>query len=292
LPLARVRGAEWLGKRGLSALSWQLRRTDWHCAEVTTTLRSDLLATEPDMIAVAGDLVNFSLDREFAEAAKWLEALGPPQKVIVTPGNHEALTPGWQQRMAAWGGYGPGPDAEAGYPLLRSCGAVALIAVSTAVATPPSLACGWVGDKARRRLGDIISEARAAGRLPVVLMHHPPTPITKRRKGLLDGRAVRRVLAESGAALVLHGHTHRPELSWIGAEAGAIPVLGVSSFAMPAGLGQAPGAWHLIELARSTRTWTATVTERAITIEGGVGPRRRCQFSLPYPTPCGARRNV
>lgn len=279
LPVALPRGTDLLGKRGLSALNWRGRRAARHDARVAETLLADLLAARPEAIAMTGDLVNFSLDREFEAAADWLARLGPPERVIALPGNHEALSPGWRHRLARWGPHARGGDGE-DYPWMRRFGRVALIAVSTAVATPPFLASGRVGPAARAALARLIAAARAEEMLPVVLMHHPPTRVTPRRKGLVDGPAVRAVLAEAGAGLVLHGHTHAPDLSWIDATRGRIPVLGVPSFSMRAGMGHAPGAWRLIALATDGGGWTATLTERAITPDGDVTARTPVRLRL------------
>ena len=38
---------------------------------------------------VTGDLVHIGLEQEMSEAAQWLRSLGPPEKVILVPGNHD-----------------------------------------------------------------------------------------------------------------------------------------------------------------------------------------------------------
>lgn len=270
------RGVEWLGKRGLSGLSWRLRRARRHPAWVTRRLCADLAALAPDAIAVTGDLVNFGLAREFAAAADWLAGMGPPGRVVAIPGNHEAMVPGWRPGLAAaWGGYG-----DDGVRLHR-LGGIGLIAVSTAIATPPLLACGRIGRAGRAALADRVGQARADGLCPVVLMHHPPTPITAWRKGLLDRAAVSAVLAGSGAALVLHGHTHRAELSWIPAPRGPIPVLGVPAFSHCPGGEATSGGWNLVTLGRAGGGWWATVTPRTITTAREMASRSPIRLALP-----------
>jgi len=288
LPLAMPRGAEWIGKRGLGAARWRRHRGRLFDGQSAEILTRDLLATAPDTIAVLGDVINFSLAREFAAARDWLDRLGPPERVVVVPGNHEALTPGWRRRAAALGSYARGPAGE-DWPWMRRVRGLALIAVSTAVATPPALAAGRVGEPARARLGELIRAAHAAGALPVVLMHHPPTRVTSWRKALCDARAVRRTLAE-GAGLVLHGHTHRPDLSWIDGRDGRIPVLGVPAFGLRAGGTEPAGAWRLLEVAAHAGGWVVTVRERAITLQGDVAERTPFKLRLPGPASCEAPR--
>lgn len=290
LPGPLPRGAELLGKRGLGALSWTRRRAAQHGPEVIAALRADLLAQAPDAVAMTGDLVNFSLAREIPPAAAWLAGLGPPERVLAVPGNHEALVRGWRARLAGLGGHVRGPAGE-DHPWLRRAGPLALIAVSTAVATPPLLACGWVGPGPRARLARLIAEARAEGLVPVVLMHHPPTPIAGWRKGLADARQTRAAIGAAGAALVLHGHTHRADLSWIDAAHGRIPVLGVPSFSMRAGHGE-PGGWSLLAFARAGDADTLTLTRRAITAGGEVRAATPLRLHLPRLPPCRARRSA
>ncbi|MEM8787933.1 MAG: metallophosphoesterase [Pseudomonadota bacterium] len=272
LPLGLPRGAEWAGKRALSGLSWLRKRRRRHRMDVAQALRADLLAHAPDMIAVTGDVVNFSCPHEFTAAAEFLAGLGPPQRVIVLDGNHEALVAGWRARMRVWGAYAPAQT-----PVTRRVGDVALIAVSTAIATPPLLATGRVGPAAVVALAGRVAEARAAGLCPIVLMHHPPVRLTRARKALRDEGPVAAALAKAGAALVLHGHTHRAEMSQIPSERGPIPVLGVPAFSLPAAHG--PGLWREITLA-TEKGWVE-IRDHAITPDLTVVARTPLRLHLP-----------
>ena len=90
LPFGRPSPRELMSKRGLSYANWLSSRQFLHRPEVTARIVADLKAATPDFIAMTGDLVNFSLVREFDAAAEWLAALGPPEQVGVIPGNHDA----------------------------------------------------------------------------------------------------------------------------------------------------------------------------------------------------------
>lgn len=256
------KGAQWLSKRGLSALSWLIHRRHLHKAEIAEKLRLDLIGADTDTIVVSGDLVNFSLEEEFGKARAWLESLGPSGKVIVLPGNHEALTGGWQRRFERhWGDYAAWTGS--GGPTLHRVGPAALIAVSTALATPPFLASGRVGERQSAAVAALVRGARREGLCPLVVMHHPPTPIVPRRKGLSDHKAFATMLADEGAALVLHGHCHRADLSLIGAGHRSIPVLGIPSFSMDGRSGRAAGCWRMIKIARADKGWDVEIEERA-----------------------------
>lgn len=268
LALALPRGREWLGKRGLSALNWYRRRARLHRVEIADRLVADLQAAAPDAIAVTGDVVNFALPREFAAARAWLDRLGPPDRVLVVPGNHEALAGAWAAEMAqAWGPYAPG------LPRLTRHVDHALIQLSSACVTPPFLAGGRLAEPgAARRM---LAKAVAAGLCPIVLMHHPPIALTARRKGLADLDGVQAALGQ--AALVLHGHTHGAELGTFPGVAGAVPVVGVPSLSMVPGGRHPAGAWRLFEFTGAH----VTMTERAITSGGDVTARTPTILTLP-----------
>src|SRR5579871_555033 len=75
-PLPTPRLAELVGKRMLGYINWTRNRHRFHRRDVVDLLVSDLRAQTPDHIAITGDLVNLSLDAEFAAARVWLESIG------------------------------------------------------------------------------------------------------------------------------------------------------------------------------------------------------------------------
>ena len=89
-PLPAPRLSELAGKRALGYLNWTRNRHRFHRRDVVDVLMSDLRAQVPDHIAITGDLVNLALEAEFAPALAWLETIGPPERVTVVPGNHDA----------------------------------------------------------------------------------------------------------------------------------------------------------------------------------------------------------
>ncbi|MEM0944953.1 MAG: metallophosphoesterase [Pseudomonadota bacterium] len=275
LGLAAPLGAEWLGKRGLSGLSWRLKRHRLHRREVAEALVADLLSQPHDLVAMSGDLINFGLAREFEAARPWLERLGPPERVLATPGNHDALAGPWQEAMGThWG-----PYAVPGRMVRR--GGVALIAVSSACVTPPFFASGRVSAGELAHLRENLSQARAAGDLPIVMIHHPPTPVVSRRKGLTNRCEVSALLAEGGAALVLHGHSHRRDLSWIEAPAGRIPVLGTPSLSMTHGGTAPPGCWRLLTLRRGAGSAEVEIRDRGLSRAGRITEGTPFRLRLP-----------
>src|SRR5471030_1613544 len=110
LPAARLRDLD--NKRALGYLNWRRNRRKFHRRDVLDALVSDIRTQTPDHIAVTGDLVNLSLEAEFAPARAWLESVGTPDRVTVIPGNHDAYVRATQHRFAeTLGNYLDGDDA-------------------------------------------------------------------------------------------------------------------------------------------------------------------------------------
>ncbi len=219
-------------KRALGWLSWQTRRQHKYRPEVATRVIDDLVASAPDHVAVTGDLTHMGLAAEVAEAATWLARLGPPERVTLVPGNHDAYGATVDHAvMDAWRPYldsDPEVRGAAPFPSLRVRGAVALVGLSSAVPAAVHLAIGRAGEAQLARLPDLLSDLGARGLCRVVLVHHPPTRThVSWRRRLEDGPELCAILARSGAELVLHGHTHIAARDAIASARAPIPVLGV-----------------------------------------------------------------
>jgi 3',5'-cyclic AMP phosphodiesterase CpdA len=251
------RGAQLLGKRGLGYINWLRKRKNIHRPEVLDAIVRDLKAQSFDHIAVTGDLVNFSLPEEYARARDWLAALGSPRDVTTMPGNHDVYVHGVEAMPPQfWGDYMRGDDGIDRFPFLRRRGDVALIALSTGVATGPFMATGRLGGRQLSRFAEMLAQTRDAFR--VVLIHHPPkSPLQRYLRRLVDSPALRRVLAEQGAELLLHGHDHRSSLVWLdGADGTKIPAVGVpsASAAVPHG-DEGAATYHLFKIDGADRQW-------------------------------------
>jgi len=277
-------------------LSWTFRRNAIHGGTVLDSLTADLRETAPDHIVVTGDIINISLPDEYTLAQAWLRNLGPPEHVTAIPGNHDAYVPiEWQRSIGLWADYmGGAPPGEGGnerpvhsdedFPFVRLRGPLALIGVSTACPMPPFSAAGRVGE---RQLGELEQRLRDLGRMGlfrVVLIHHPPFDgPAQRRKGLHDSAAFRAVIAEVGAELILHGHTHRSGLGKLPTPDGFAPVIGVpSASAKYPHYGRGHGQYHLYRIERDGNGWRIDVEVRGVvpTLDGFV---REGQFSLAIP---------
>ncbi len=261
LPLpGRVDWRDLLSKRALSLWSWRRKRHKVHRPEVLARLVADLHAAAPDLIAVTGDLTNLGLPVEYARARDWLDALGDPARVMVIPGNHEALVRGaWETGAQAWRPYWLGDDGG-GFPWLRRRAGLALIGLSSAVPSAPGRAVGAVGAAQLARLAVLLAQTRKEGLCRVVMVHHPPLDGTVRaRKRLLDAPALRAVLAREGVEMVLHGHSHRSHHQEMATAGGVAPVIGVPS---ASATHPEPAAWHLYRIAPVPGGWQIALTAR------------------------------
>ncbi len=220
-------------KRLLGWLSWNVRRRRTHRPEVLEALLADLSGVAPDAVAITGDLTNVALPHEFRAARRWLERIGPPERVFAVPGNHDAYVA--LSRAESWGHWaeylaGDEDAPEADFPAVRVRGPLGLIGLSSAVPTELLRATGRLGAAQLERLEKALGELGARGLFRVVLVHHPVVEGTvSERRRLLDDDALRAVLRRAGAELVLHGHAHRTCFGEIEGPEGAVPVVGARS---------------------------------------------------------------
>jgi 3',5'-cyclic AMP phosphodiesterase CpdA len=237
---------QFIGKRAVGALNLLVYRRRKHKMDLLAALNADLRAQAPDHVALTGDLSNVSLEAEWREALKWLEALGrSPEEVTIIPGNHDAYVPEVVERRAFESMFAPfqtpGPGGEGaaaptplpvdGYPFVRLRGPLAIVSVNSCVATRGLGAWGRIGGEQLGRVESVLASPDLRGRRRVVLIHHPPV----RHKGvedrnLRDREEFTAVLARAGADLVLHGHDHEDEVCRIPGPGGReIPVIGAGS---------------------------------------------------------------
>jgi 3',5'-cyclic AMP phosphodiesterase CpdA len=263
IPTPRLR--DLINKRGLGIINWYRRRHRHHSADVLGAIVADMKAQSPDHIAVTGDLVNVSLDVEFAAAARWLDTLGTPKDVTLVPGNHDAYVrraSGWAAQH--WGEFMRGDDGAA-FPFVRRRGPLALIGLTTSLPTGPFMATGWLGGEQIARLAEILVGLAREPVFRVVLIHHPPVP-NKRHymKRLIDGPMLCAVLAEHGAELVLHGHNHEQQLMWLDGPKDRIPAVGVPSASAIISTHDEPAAFNLYRVGGAPGAWECEMVSRGL----------------------------
>jgi 3',5'-cyclic AMP phosphodiesterase CpdA len=81
VPLPQLHVRDLAGKRLTGYVNWCRGRHAIHDMAMLETLAADLLASQPDHIALTGDLVNIGLRSEFVIARRFIERLGTPDMV-------------------------------------------------------------------------------------------------------------------------------------------------------------------------------------------------------------------
>lgn len=271
--------AQRLSKRQLSAWSWR-RRKALHRPEILESLVADLRAHAVDHIVVTGDVTNFSLPGEFRNAAAWLERLAPPERISIVPGNHDALVPVADGeglgRWAAW------TRAAEGWPSVHRLDGVALIGLNSALPTAPLLARGRLGSGQLDRLAKILREERSAGRLRIVLVHHPVVDgVVTWRKALADRAELREILAAEGADLVLHGHARDSSQGALPGRDGPIPCLCVPSSSAVPNPRDEGARWNRLVLTPGERPVGEVLVRRWSVSDGAFVDDRRFALELP-----------
>lgn len=261
-PPPRIAARDLINKRILSLMLWNARRRHVHLASLGDAVVADIASCKPDVIAVTGDLTNFGLPVEIESGARWLAGLPAPS--VIVPGNHDRMTNlPWADGLAQWA---PWMAASPGqFPYVRRVGPVCLIGVNSAIASPPFMAYGRVGQRQGERLHAILSRTRGSYR--VVLIHHPPRAgLVKPRKSLLDSYKISGILQSAGAEMVLHGHSHDATMTTVpGTD---IPLIGVASSSLRSSLPLRQAGWNDFSISPISKGWDVTLIRRQIDAEG------------------------
>jgi len=213
-------------------------------------LRTAIIATDPDAVALSGDLTQRGLKSEYHEAKAFLESI--PHPILVVPGNHDVQGTWnfWERFLTPWRNFREiiSPELE---PVWRQPDALLIGANSARPA-------GWYLDWSRGRL----SPAQMAGIIQhgatappeavrVLVVHHPPAaPPHGTARHLIGGlKAFSGAVNRSGVDLVLSGHFHMSYAQAIPLIGGAVPrscVLSAVSTATSHRLKGEPNGFHLI----------------------------------------------
>jgi 3',5'-cyclic AMP phosphodiesterase CpdA len=237
-------------------------------------LTEDLRSFAPDHIAVTGDLVNLGLDAEIAAAGDWLAALGEEGDVSVVPGNHDAYLPdAISEFNRVWRPFMQGDRTEGpteGFPFVRRRGPIALIGVSSAVATAPLMAIGRIRREQADALGEELDGLGREGAFRVVLIHHPPIPrSTPWHRRLIGADHFRHAVKTAGAELILHGHNHHTSIAGIAGPSSAVPVVGATSASLHPHRGRPGGSYILYRIGKPNGVFACEMIERGARTPGG-----------------------
>ncbi|MEM9331163.1 MAG: metallophosphoesterase [Pseudomonadota bacterium] len=247
-------------KRILGYLNWKRNRSRSLGGNYLESLLADLPSKAPDHLVVSGDIVNLALPGEIENAAKFLPQLGSSRDVSVICGNHDAyVRGGLEMAIEHWRPFMSGDGAEAlttkDFPYLRVRSGVAIIGCNSAEPTAPFMATGYFRSEQAERLARVLKETQDLCR--VVCIHHPPIErSTAWYKRLIGDHLFRKVVAESGAELVLHGHTHLATTNFIERAGAKIPVICVPAAGNSEGGHRPAGRYNLFSLDKSDGGWS------------------------------------
>ena len=256
-PLPDVRWYELANKRLTGYLNWKLHRKGTSSNANFDELLEHLKSNHPSHIAITGDLVNLALPKEIENAKTFLSRLSEPENCTVIGGNHDAYIPGaFAKCMKAWQPFMTGDNVQKiDFPYCRIRNDIALIACNSAEATLPFMATGYFRKDQAERLFSLLNETK--GMCRVVLIHHPPIEgATPKYKRLIGLELFQEVIAESGAELVLHGHTHLATANKIAGPAKTqVPVICVPAAGASFSGHRPAGRYNLFEIENNGTNW-------------------------------------
>lgn len=246
LSLEGSRVLDFLNKRWIGALNLLVSRGRHHQPPLFEAMIEDINARgDIDHIICTGDVTNLALEGEFEFAREFFDRFAcGPAGVTVLPGNHDAyVAKGAKYFLGYFSEYYRSDEAfewEDGdpWPLVRVRGDVAVIGLSTSLATPWFTAYGRIGRKQADRLQQVLADERLAGKFRIVAIHHSPTGerAKSRIRGLRDRARFADIIAETGAELVVHGHEHVDMTEHLtGPDGETIAVRGIQSGTYEAG---------------------------------------------------------
>ncbi len=274
--LDNIKPQELFNKRMYGYINWKLRRAAEHREDIITVLLSDLRETDPDHIAVTGDLTNLGLPIEFQKTKYFLRSLGAPSKVTVVPGNHDTyIQTDWESTFTHWVDYMVSDNAKQPavsatgfshiFPSLRVRGSTALIGVCSARPSPIFLAIGSIGSNQLKKLARVLEETGKQGLFRIILIHHPPVSgIVSSRKRLTDALEFRSAVARYGVELVLCGHAHRTTQGCLKTPAGVAPVIGLPSVSALGHKPQRRARYNIYRITPKTNGWEVLLSTRIL----------------------------
>lgn len=232
-------------KRVTGFANTMLRRGRVHRREFLERVL-DAASRAGDHLVVTGDITNLALESEYEEAVALLRSAAGNCEATVVPGNHDIYLPPIHRERRFPHHFGSflesdlpalALDLPSGpFPCVKLRGPVALIALTSAVPRHPFIAAGYLGAEQLAALDRALAHPEVRGRLPVILVHHPPVDDRPRwlelRDGLVDAEALRQVLMPLDRGLVLFGHLHLRIRCALRTERGVVDVIGSTGAAL------------------------------------------------------------
>lgn len=194
--------------------------SDIHCGsprhdpQLLAAAVGQVLAMEPDLVVVAGDLTQEGYAEEFQAARDALRPLQESLTTVVVPGNHDAKNVGLVHFEDH---FGKGEDGRADTSLrIRREAAPREVCVVAVDSSKPDLADGEVG---KFRYEWIRQQFAEDSDLRLFVLHHHliSVPGTGRERNIVwDAGDVLAVLEDCEVDIVLCGHKHVPHVWALG----------------------------------------------------------------------------
>jgi 3',5'-cyclic AMP phosphodiesterase CpdA len=195
--------------------------SDLHCgspyfdSELLAAGIKEVIALDPDLVVVGGDLTAEGYAHEYREAQRHLDPLFEAGlNTLVVPGNHDSKNVGYLHFADT---FGAGDTGKGDRVLrIRFAGPDATLKVSVVAidSSKPDLAEGEVG---RERYPWIREQFAADADLRIFVLHHHLVPVPgtgRERNTVWDAGDVLALLAELRVDLALSGHKHVPHV-WL-----------------------------------------------------------------------------
>ncbi|RPD37775.1 metallophosphoesterase [Candidatus Liberibacter solanacearum] len=261
-------------KRIIGLANWHFSRKKYFSHTMVDLLVNDISSHNINHLAITGDIVNMTTNREISEAIHWLKNIVNPHDISIVLGNHDAYTNSSKKKsLRAWSDYIAGdtpPIEKKQFPYLRVRNNIALIGCSTAIATPPFSANGYFGQEQDHDTSKFLRKAKKEGLFRVIMMHHPPFLDTSTIYNRMFGiKRFKNMILREGAELMLHGHTHRNSLHWIDCAKKLIPVVGIA-----AACHKKNASYNLFYIEKKHDRWT--LRGKRYTLSDSNGVQKNC----------------
>ncbi|KAA5605329.1 metallophosphoesterase [Roseospira marina] len=205
--------------------------------DVVAALEADLIAQDPDLVVVSGDLTQRGRHHEFLAARAFLDRLARP--VLVVPGNHDVPAFNLMSRfLRPYGRFSRHISSDLS-PVVAD-DVMAVLGLNSA----RRLVRHWnwaLGSLNRRQLARAARDlaAHGEGRVRVIVTHHPAVLPPAHRDGPMLFHAERALGAFAAARvdLLLSGHLHRTHADLV-----TVPTPGSASPPWPMVVAQAGSA--------------------------------------------------
>jgi 3',5'-cyclic AMP phosphodiesterase CpdA len=219
-----------VGKRFLGALNLYLANRRHHFSPaVQTALVDAVLASEPDLVLITGDLTALALPEEFELARRALQPLLDRVPTLVLPGNHDVYSSEAVRAHYLADQFGPWMHLTPDGLARLSLGDTQVIGLDPN--RPHLTASGVLPDAQLRALPAALAEVPPEQFL-VLALHYP---VLDRRGEVYDGgwhglrnaRALISLLEASPRRpdLIVHGHLHHGFRATLSLGGGAVPIL-------------------------------------------------------------------